>query len=339
MGCAREKQAGATWVPPLLAGRWFLPIFTGGFTSGPSVASANCRRGRGPLRGQGASRSGPPTPIRPWSCVSTSPRLQAQRWVCLPHPPCGHLRKPRAPPLEQASPQPGPLWSVPIWKAPPPCPLQAQEPVLPVEDLPGRALGAKTPQGCAEPGGHPLLRVSERELEEWAPRALYEERTFGGGVGEVARGRHLRLGGRACSLSSVWPGPEGTERWPEAPSRKKGPVCGPRACCAEAPWGGAQCRECPQPCPSPHPALRLREQWLHPRGPGEGSPAGAHPGGCPCRVPRAGSPAGPEGGGPLAPPGSAGVTALPPLMLLEGGRAGPRALGVWGRRVPRLRAP
>lgn len=122
LGCARQRQARATWVPPLLAGRWFLPIFTGGFASGSSVASANCRRGRGPLRGQGASRSGPPTPIRPRSCVSTSPRLQAQRWVCLPHPPCGHLRKPRAPPLEQASPQPGPLWSVPIWKAPPTLP-------------------------------------------------------------------------------------------------------------------------------------------------------------------------------------------------------------------------
>lgn len=120
---------------------------------------------------------------------------------------------------------------------------------------------------------------------------------------------------------------------------EKGPVRGPRACCAEAPGGGAQCRDCPQPCPSPHPALRLREQQLHPGGPRGGIAGRCPPGGCPCRVPRAGSPAGPEGGGPLAPPGSAGVTALPPLMLLEGGRAGPKALGVWGRRVSRLGAP
>lgn len=122
-----------------------------------------------------------------------------------------------------------------------------------MEDSPGRALGAKTPWGCAEPGGHPSLRVSERELEEWAPRALCEEWPLGGGVGEVT---HLRLAGRACSLSSIWPGPEGTERRPEVPSREKGPVCGPRACWAEAPWGGPSAGR-PSALPRPHPALRL----------------------------------------------------------------------------------
>lgn len=42
---------------------------------------------------------------------------------------------------------------------------------------------------------------------------------------------------------------------------------------------------------------------------------------------------------PLAPPGSAGVTVLPLLIRLERGRVGPKALGVWGRHVPRLGAP
>lgn len=87
------------------------------------------------------------------------------------------------------------------------------------------------------------------------------------GVRGGGQGVPSEAGGRARSLSGVWPGHQGTGRWPEAPSRETGPLCSPRACCGEGPWGGDQCRERPQPCPCPHPALRFREQRLHPRGP------------------------------------------------------------------------
>lgn len=96
---------------------------------------------------------------------------------------------------------------------------------------------------------------------------MCEERPLGGGGGEVARGRHLRLRGRACSLSSVGLDPRG---WRGALCVAPGPaVRKPRGV---GPSAGTALS------PAPHHILPSGSESSSctPGALGEGSPAGAH---------------------------------------------------------------
>ena len=60
---------------------------------------------------------------------------------------------------------------------------------------------------------------------------------------------HLRLAGRACSLSSIWPGPEGTERQPRSPAGRRA-LCVAPGPAGRRPCGAGPVQGGPQPCPA-----------------------------------------------------------------------------------------
>lgn len=153
----------------------------------------------------------------------------------------------------------------------------------------------------------------------------------------MAKGCHLRLGAgpAACPASGL--DTRGQGGGPRPPAGRWALYVAPGPAVGRARGAGTSAGSALSPAPAHILPSGSESSGCTPGGPGGGITGRRPLGDWPCRVPRAGSPAGPEGRGPPAPPGSAGVTAL--LVGLERGLAGPRTLGAWGRLMPRLGAP